>query len=272
VFTGRSTARTITVLPDGQILNDRAKSKVRQRERGHDAIERRPRRPRRPSAPIRQRPGELASTGPRRRRRHRRHPRRKLPLRLGARRPVPAPPHRHRSARAALPQTTRSMTRRRSSTPPRRPNRGSRRPGRSPRTQQRNRWRPHGHHGGGHGLPPLAALAPPSLWYQVFSRRSPSSQPCACCARTSALTGRRAREEGAARSNPGATVIGECHQGDAVTASRHAAHPRCSRGLTPLRGDVLSFPGAGAPGPPASTSLRPLRNRALTLAPGSLGG
>jgi hypothetical protein len=41
VFTGRSTARRLTLLPSGQVFNDRAKSKVRQQERGHEAIERR---------------------------------------------------------------------------------------------------------------------------------------------------------------------------------------------------------------------------------------
>ncbi len=41
MFAGRSTARRITLLPSGQVLNDRAKSKVRQQERGHEAVERR---------------------------------------------------------------------------------------------------------------------------------------------------------------------------------------------------------------------------------------
>ena len=41
VFTGRSTARLLTLLPTGELLNDRAKAKVRQQERGHEAIERR---------------------------------------------------------------------------------------------------------------------------------------------------------------------------------------------------------------------------------------
>lgn len=36
-------------------------------------------------------------------------------------------------------------------------------------------------------------------------------------ARNPALTGRRARAEGPARTDPGATVIGGTHQGDAVT-------------------------------------------------------
>ena len=41
VFTGRSTARLLTLLPTGELLNDRAKAKVRQPERGHEAVERR---------------------------------------------------------------------------------------------------------------------------------------------------------------------------------------------------------------------------------------
>lgn len=41
VFTGRTTPRKLTLLPTGQVLNDRAKSKVRQQESGHDSIERR---------------------------------------------------------------------------------------------------------------------------------------------------------------------------------------------------------------------------------------
>ena len=41
VFTGRSTPRTMTLLPTGEILNERSKSKVRARERGHEAVERR---------------------------------------------------------------------------------------------------------------------------------------------------------------------------------------------------------------------------------------
>ncbi len=40
VFAGRTTARRLTLLPTGQVLNDRAKSKVRQQERGHEAVER----------------------------------------------------------------------------------------------------------------------------------------------------------------------------------------------------------------------------------------
>ena len=38
---GRSTARTLTLLPDGQVLNDRAAQKVRRQDRGHDYVERR---------------------------------------------------------------------------------------------------------------------------------------------------------------------------------------------------------------------------------------
>jgi hypothetical protein len=41
VFTGRSTPRLLTLLPNGEVLNERAKSKVRARERGHEAVERR---------------------------------------------------------------------------------------------------------------------------------------------------------------------------------------------------------------------------------------
>jgi len=37
---GRSTPRTLTLLPDGRVLNDRSKQKVRQQERGHDHVER----------------------------------------------------------------------------------------------------------------------------------------------------------------------------------------------------------------------------------------
>lgn len=38
---GRGTARTLTVLPDATVLNDRAAAKVRAQERGHDYVERR---------------------------------------------------------------------------------------------------------------------------------------------------------------------------------------------------------------------------------------
>jgi hypothetical protein len=41
LYTGRSTARTITVLPDGRTLNDRAIQKIRRQERGHEYVERR---------------------------------------------------------------------------------------------------------------------------------------------------------------------------------------------------------------------------------------
>lgn len=40
VFTGRSASRLLTLLPTGQVLNERAKSKVRRQERGHEAVER----------------------------------------------------------------------------------------------------------------------------------------------------------------------------------------------------------------------------------------
>lgn len=41
VFTGRGTARTLTVLRDGTSLSDRALQKVRAQERGHEYVERR---------------------------------------------------------------------------------------------------------------------------------------------------------------------------------------------------------------------------------------
>ncbi|MGH7748968.1 MAG: hypothetical protein ACREQ5_30020, partial [Candidatus Dormibacteria bacterium] len=41
VYTGRGTARTLTVLPDGSVFNDRAASKVRSQDRGHEHVERR---------------------------------------------------------------------------------------------------------------------------------------------------------------------------------------------------------------------------------------
>ena len=56
------------------------------------------------------------------------------------------------------------------------------------------------------GLPP-GRSAPPSSSTKFFLGVSHLAG-CVCCARYSALTGRRAREEGPARSNPGATVIG----------------------------------------------------------------
>lgn len=40
-YTGRGAPATLVVLPDGKILNNRAMSKVRQQERGHEAVERR---------------------------------------------------------------------------------------------------------------------------------------------------------------------------------------------------------------------------------------
>lgn len=40
-YTGRGTARTLTVLPDGTVLHDRAAQKVRSRDRGHEHVERR---------------------------------------------------------------------------------------------------------------------------------------------------------------------------------------------------------------------------------------
>ena len=40
-YCGRATARTLTLLPDGTVLNARAMSKVRQMERGHEHVERR---------------------------------------------------------------------------------------------------------------------------------------------------------------------------------------------------------------------------------------
>lgn len=41
VYTGRGTARTLTVLPDGTSLSDRSVQKVRRGERGHEYVERR---------------------------------------------------------------------------------------------------------------------------------------------------------------------------------------------------------------------------------------
>lgn len=41
IYTGRGTARTLTVLPDGTSLSDRALQKVRAQERGHEYVERR---------------------------------------------------------------------------------------------------------------------------------------------------------------------------------------------------------------------------------------
>jgi hypothetical protein len=41
IYTGRGTARTIIVLPDGTTLNDRAIQKVRRQERGHLYVEQR---------------------------------------------------------------------------------------------------------------------------------------------------------------------------------------------------------------------------------------
>ena len=38
-YTGRGTARTLTVLPDGTVLNARAQSKVRRQEQGHEYVE-----------------------------------------------------------------------------------------------------------------------------------------------------------------------------------------------------------------------------------------
>lgn len=40
VYTGRLTARTLTLLPDGTVLNDRSVQKVRKQERGHGHVER----------------------------------------------------------------------------------------------------------------------------------------------------------------------------------------------------------------------------------------
>jgi len=41
VYTGRGTARTITLLPDGSVLNDRARAKLLAGDRGADGVERR---------------------------------------------------------------------------------------------------------------------------------------------------------------------------------------------------------------------------------------
>ncbi len=39
IYTGRATPRTLTLLPDGQVLSARAAQKLRQTERGHDHVE-----------------------------------------------------------------------------------------------------------------------------------------------------------------------------------------------------------------------------------------
>ncbi|MGN6107738.1 MAG: hypothetical protein ACTHU0_21695 [Kofleriaceae bacterium] len=41
VYAGRGTPRTLRLLPDGTVLNDRAKQKIRGRERGHEHVEER---------------------------------------------------------------------------------------------------------------------------------------------------------------------------------------------------------------------------------------
>lgn len=38
-YTGRGTARTLALLPDGTVLNDRAAQKVRRQEQGHEYVE-----------------------------------------------------------------------------------------------------------------------------------------------------------------------------------------------------------------------------------------
>src|SRR5207245_3103999 len=39
-YTGRGTARTLTVLPDGTVFSERAAQKIRDQERGHEYAER----------------------------------------------------------------------------------------------------------------------------------------------------------------------------------------------------------------------------------------
>lgn len=39
VYTGRGTSRTLTLLPNGSVLNDRSVQKIRKQERGHDHVE-----------------------------------------------------------------------------------------------------------------------------------------------------------------------------------------------------------------------------------------
>lgn len=39
IYTGRATPRTVKLLPDGTVLNDRAAQKVRRQEQGHDYVE-----------------------------------------------------------------------------------------------------------------------------------------------------------------------------------------------------------------------------------------
>jgi hypothetical protein len=93
---------------------------------------------------------------------------------------------------------------------------------------------------------------------------------CACCARDSALAGRRARKEGLLVATPGPPSSVSGTRGRSPCVKARCAPSLQSRPAAPA-GRVSSSPGAGAPGPPASTSLRALRSAALTLAPGSLG-
>jgi len=61
---------------------------------------------------------------------------------------------------------------------------------------------------------------------------------------------------------------GDAVPGDRVAVSRPPCALAAVEACRPC-GARSSFPRAGAPGPPASTSLRPLRSSALTLGPGS---
>ena len=70
IYAGRGTARTILILPDGRVLNERAVSKLRNLEVGHEYVEQLLRLfgapPRRGAAPSEWMPGALAAAGVRR--------------------------------------------------------------------------------------------------------------------------------------------------------------------------------------------------------------
>lgn len=100
----RSSPRLLTLLPTGEVLNERDKSKVRRQERGHEAVERRL-CALGAMAPRAGQPGSgLAGPGPRRGRPRRPPPRRQLPLRLGHRRPGPPPAHPRRRTAQPYPK------------------------------------------------------------------------------------------------------------------------------------------------------------------------
>jgi len=70
IYAGRGTARTILILPDGRVLNERAVSKLRNLEVGHEYVEQLLRRfgapPRRGAAPSEWIPRALTTAGIRR--------------------------------------------------------------------------------------------------------------------------------------------------------------------------------------------------------------